>query len=519
MRFKGALEDAIRGDSRRVIGGTARATKSAVMLPAREPEATTLPPGWRRHDDRWNGFALDLPAEWRVVVDGAKVYAFDALDDAVLFWPRATPADAPMSAVVDDVVRELAAGDATFEAWGAPGEGRVQTVMFRRRSREGALLRGALRVERHGPSAALVRGFQARAERQGEARTTVERIARSFTAVTAPKRLRTVDPTEGAWSVEHPEGWRVTGGVDRMRAQGGGIVVWRVEDPRTGASVGSDGAVIPMQDPSAGGWMGAMMGLAAPMMGGNARPFCDAATCVREVLLPLVQRQRPDIVIEQIAPDAEVERISRAQMEEPARRLGGTAELTACLAYSRYTEGGSAWRECAVVVAWRVVPSGFHMGGPMAPSGSWFISIGPVMRAHAGEFEATLPVLAAIARSFNANAGWEHREMDRAGQRMVADRMRAEQERAQILRDTMDYIHKVDAEITEHRQATNAEISRIGYNTVMGKEDVLDPDGYSHKVDSGYDAYWTRDDRILGSNSADLDSHLESDGWRKMKVF
>ncbi len=489
------------------------------MLPTREPEATALPPGWRRHDDRWNGFAFDLPPGWRVVIDGAKVYAFDDADDAVLFWPRATRGEASLASTTDDVVRELAAGDSTFEAWGAPAGGRSQTVMFRRASRAGATLRGVLRVERHGPEAVLVRGFQTRAERQSEMRPTIERVARSFTPVPAPRRQRTVDPSEGAWSVDHPEGWRVTGGVDRAKAQGGGIIVWRVEDPRSGASVGNDGTIIPMQEPAMGGWMGAMMGFGAPGMGWNARPFCDAPTCVREVLLPIVRQQRPDIVVEQTAPDAEVERITRAQMEEPARRLGGVAEVSTCLAYTRYNEGGVAWRECAIVVAWRVVPSGFHMGGPMAPAGSWFISVGPVMRAPAAQFETTLPILAAIARSFHADAGWEHREMDRAGQRMVADRMRAEAERAKILRDTMDYIHKVDAEIVSHRQATNAEISRVGYNTVMGKEDVLDSDGYSYKVDAGADTYWTRDDRILGSNSSELDSHLESDGWRKMKIF
>ncbi len=486
------------------------------MIPSHEPPP--LPAGWRRHEDRWNGFALDLPDAWRVVLDGAKVYALGG-DRAVLYWPLRTD-DGPLDRLVERVVSELAGGDVSFEAWGEPAGERARSVMFRRRGPAGAWLRGVIRIERRGESAAVVRGFQAPEGELDAARAECERVARSVRPVAGPRRVRTVDPSEGAWSVEHPDGWRVEGGVDRSRAQGGGIVVWRVEDPQTGATVLNDGLMLPMQEPhGVVGWMGAMAGFGSTAMGWNSRPYADAPTATREVLLPLARQRRPDVVLDEVTPDAEAERVTRAQMEEVARRLGGTAQSSTCLAWSRYTEGGTRWRECAVVVTWRVIPVGLGAYGNTAPAGHWFINVGPVLRAPAERFDALLPMLSAVARSFRADAAWEHREMDRAGRRMADDRARAEAQRAQLLRDTMDHIHRVDAEIVAHRQATTAEINRVGYNTVMGKEDVLDDDRRSAKVDAGYETYWTRDDRILGSNSSELDTHLESDGWRRMKVF
>jgi hypothetical protein len=501
-----------------ILPALARRTHRAAitMIPAHEPPP--LPAGWRHHEDRWNGFALDLPDAWRVVVDGTKVYALNG-ERAVLFWPLRTD-EGPMEPLVERVVRELAGGDPSFEAWGEPEGQRARSVMFRRRGPAGGWLRGVIRVERRGSSAAVVRGFQAPEGEVDAARAECERVARSVRSVAAPRRVRTVDPSEGAWSVEHPEGWRVEGGVDRSRAQGGGIVVWRVEDPHSGAAVFNDGLMLPMQEPHGMmGWMGAMAGFGPSPMGWNHRPFCDAPTATREVLLPLARQRRPDVVLDGVAPDAEVERVTRAQMEEPARRLGGTAQSSTCLAYSRYSEGGSRWRECAVVVTWRVIPAGLGAFGSAAPTGYWFINVGPVLRAPAEVFDETLPLLSAIARSFRADTAWEHREMDRAGRRMAEDRARAEAQRAQMLRDTMDHIHRVDEEIVAHRQATTAEINRVGHNTVMGKEDVLDVDGRSTKVDTGYDTYWARDDRVFGSNSTELDAHLESDGWRRLKVF
>lgn len=446
---------------------------------------------------------MDLPPGWHTMVDGAKVYALGEDDCAVLFWPLRAHDLPGMDELVSRVTREVAGGDPTFDAWCAPGEGSRRVVSFRRRGRDGRELRGALRVQRRGRDAVVVQGYQSPAGREAEIRPMAERIARSFTPVQGPEHVRTEDPTEGAWSVEHPEGWNVRGGVDRVRAQGGGIITWSVEDPRTGARAANEGTILPMREPSAMSWMG---------LGNDwrVRPFTDAESCAREVLLPIARAQRPDLVLDGTTFDADVQRLAEAGMREGAARLGGTAEVRACLAHTRFTERGVRWREVAVVVAWRVVPTG---------GGYWFISVGPTMRAPEDVFDAMLPTLEGIARSFRADPAWEHREMDRAGRRMVEDRQNAERHRAAVLKDTMDYIHKVNEEIREHREATRAEVSRIASNTILGKEDTLDDEGYSRKVDAGYDTYWSRGDTVVGSNSSDFDNHLAADGWKKLKVY
>lgn len=473
------------------------------MLSTHEPTPVDAHDGWRRHEDRWNGFAVDLPPGWRAVIDGARVYAAGEDGCAVLCWPLRAPEHQSMDVLAERVARELAGGDPSFDAWCAPEEGARRLVSFRRRGVDGRELRGALHIARVAKDAVMVRGYQAPASRESEVRRIAERVARSFAPQRGEERVRTVDPTEGAWSVEHPEGWIVRGGVDRVRAQGGGIITWCVEDPRTGARAENEGTILPMQEPSGMAWMLAGMDW-------RIRHFTDAETVVREVLLPLARQRRPDLVLDATERDPAVQRLAEAGLAEGAARLGGTIDVRSCLAHSHYTEGGVVWREVTVVVAWRVVPTG---------GGYWFVSVGPELRAPASCFDAMRPTLEGIIRSFRADPSWERREMDRAGRRMIEDRQAAERQRAAILRDTMDYIHKVDEEIRERREATRAEVSRIGSNTILGKEDVLDDEGYSHKVDSGYEAYWSRGDTIVGSNSSDFDSHLAADGWKKMKVY
>ncbi len=475
-----------------------------------------LRPGWRRHEDLWNGFSVALPEGWGAFVDRDRFLATNARDGslAAMLWPVSFAHPTNIEDAVSHVVRSLANGEPGFEAWVRPSDSdSARRVVFRRRSVRGEALRGELSVTLHGGRAALVRGYQCPETALAEGGPLAQAVAEGFALRESIPRERFVEPRERAFSYDYPRGWDATGSVDRGRtAQGGGVVVWSVEDPRSHARVQQQGVMIPMTVPT-GAFMGAW--------GGLQRAYCDAPTFCREVLLGLARQAHPDLTLERVDPSPEVEAFAKRALAPVERKLGAPATVSGCLAWTRYTEGGLTFRECAVVTTWIIPqpPNPMSWMTGVAPSQSWFGTVGPTFRAPEAVFEAHLPILRGIADSHRANDAWEAHEVDQIAIKMAHEAAAAERQRVETLRATQDYIHRTEREIAERHAATNAEIARIGYNTVMGKEDVLDADHQSYKVDTGYDSYWAKDDRILGSNSTDLDAHLESDGWRRMRVF
>ncbi len=480
--------------------------------------APTAPPpaGWRHVVDRWNAYAVDLPDSWKSFSDGDRFVATcaDDLSTAVLLWPMALERPAHIEEVTLQAVRAIANGEPGFEAWTPPssqGEGR-RRVLFRRRSARGAALRGEVVVALRGERAALVRAYQCPEAEVAATHALARRIAWSFSLVEGVAREHFVEPGERAFSFDYPRGWRASGRVDRARTpQGGGVVTWCVEDPRSGARVQNEGVMIPLYEPSPMAMFG----------GGLVHPYCDAPAFCRGVLLDLARRAHPDLRLDRVDPSPEVEALARRSLVPVERKLRAPATASGALAWTRYTEGGVAFRECAVVTTWivRAPPDPMAMMMGVASPNAWFGTVGPTFRAREGDFDEALPVLRGVADSFKNNDAWEQREVDQVSQRMDREAAAAARQRAQTLRETADYIRNVEREIAERHAATNAEVARVGYNTVMGKEDVLDADGQSYKVDTGYDAYWAKDDRIVGSSSSDFDAHLQSDGWRRMRVF
>jgi hypothetical protein len=496
---------------------------------AADDSQVSVPPV-RRITDRWSGVALDLPDGWHTLsaaASGGLVVACPTDDPsiAVLIWPMEVSLPVSFDELARRVATTIAAGAPDFEAWTPPdrpenpGWSR-ELLLFSRTTPWGVAVRGALRIAVDRGGLALVTGFQAPAARLSELLPLLDRILGSFAPVEPLAREPYIDPAERAWSIVVPRGWHASGRTDRSRSPTGDpTIVWSVEDPATRARASQDGVVLPMVSPAMG--MGGMMGM--PGGGWNVQPYVDAESFCRTTLLALVRQERPDLQLERTTREPWLELRFKADLRPLEQRYGSQATVSVCLATSSYTEQGLRFRECAAITTWKVPippnPTMLFTGVAGMMGEHWFCNLGPTLRAPAELFDDLLPVLGGIALSFRADQAWDRNEAGRIMTRMAQEAAAAEATRARMIKETQDYVHRVDQEIQASHAATNAEINRGAYNLIAGKEDVADGAGYSWKVDSGYDTYWQKDGVFVGSKSTDLDTHLDAEGWQRLKIF
>jgi len=486
------------------------------------------------HRDAWNGYSLDLPEGWRTnTAADTMIFAGDASGEAILVWPMAG-ADGSPGQMATRVAQILAGPDRTFQFWIKPGDASEACGLF---SRESGRIRGVLRLQILPQSrGVLATGYQAPSQQLEQRRQALEQILASFRPIQPLAREVFIDPSEGAFSVTLPQGWRAQGGVDRARnPHGEGAVVWLVEDPKSQARVAQESLVIDMVGGSLMGALGGLMGMFSgsgagttappglqfgglPMQvfqgqhGWKSQPFMKVEDYCHKVLLPVARPMRPDLRLEGVLHDPALDELARQSLRPVEMQLRAPVPVETGLAFATYSERNTTFRECSILINWAMPAGGL---GPQY----WFCSMGPVLRAPLPVWDEMAPILEGIARSFKANQTWESREIAGVSQRMTQERIQAEAYRAQLLRETMDYCHKVDEDIRQHREASQAEINRGQFNLIAGKEDVADSLGQSYKVDSGWDRYWLKNGEIVGSRSYDLDTHLEANGWSRLQIF
>lgn len=483
----------------------------------------------KTHRDAWNGFALEMPDHWRTHIGGDHlILAGDGAEEAVMIWSQS---QADLEQACERVGQLLAGQDPTFHLWSREVSSREKQLMF---SRQGDRLRGLVRVESmEQGGGVLATGYQGERTQLADRRQTLERILASFQWLPPIPRQVFVDPSEGAFSVMVPQGWKVQGGVDRRRnPRGDAAVYWVVEDPRSQARVAQESLVIDMVSGGLSGllgWLGQAFevapgsvppglqfaGLPLQLFQGQhawkAQPFLKVDEFCHKVLLPLATPLRPGLKLEAVLHDLALDGLARQMLAPVEQQVGARLALETGLVLVTYAEQGQTFRECSILVNWAMPPS---LGGQY-----WFCSMGPVLRAPLANWEEMAPLLEGVARSFEANTAWEGRQVAAAAQRMTEERLRAEAERARILKDTLDYCNRVNEEIRHNREVTQAEIDRGRFNLIAGKEDLADASGSTYKVDSGWDQYWLKNGEIVGSRSTDLDTHLEANGWSRLRIF
>jgi len=167
-----------------------------------------------------------------------------------------------------------------------------------------------------------------------------------------------------------------------------------------------------------------------------------------------------------------------------------------------YTEGGTRYLESVLTA---LVD---NRGG----AASWSNQHTLALRAPLAEAARWRPVLEIIRQSLQFNPQW------------VAAYVRAQGQRAEMARETMEYIQRIDREILENRRKTHADIRHESYLFLTGQEEYVNP--FTREVEqdtSEYKHRWTNaggeriysDDRDFDPNKVRELNNVE---WKKTLV-
>ena len=93
------------------------------------------------------------------------------------------------------------------------------------------------------------------------------------------------------------------------------------------------------------------------------------------------------------------------------------------------------------------------------------------LRTPAGEYARWVPIFDVVQRSVRVNPQW------------VMGEVQGQIQRGEIARRTQAEVQKLDHEIVEHRQKTNAEISNDMYLNLTDQEEYVNP--FNNEVETG----------------------------------
>jgi len=449
----------------------------------------------KTHVDRWQGFAIDLPDGWQATPqqDGLLVaHAEGDFARAAFIWPIARREGETIDEIVKQVVRGVSRHFTGIEAWTPPPAGdkerELRQVVLRGNAPGNVPVRACVRVAGDARTA-FATGFAVPEAEVAEKVPLLEYVLASFRLVEPLPREVFVEPNEGAFSLLYPKGWQARGRVQRSGGQGGPVTTpWSIEDPATRARVGDDGTSLAFFVPTGG-------------------PYTPADAFARGRLIAAAKQRRPDIELEKVVVDEDLQAARKKQLDGVAARVGARATVSTAIVWTHYAEGGVRFREVTVVQDWCL----------SSLANQWASTLGPSLRAPVAAFEDAAPVLVGIASSFRVNEAWDAREIDTIQRRMAQDRVEAARNIARIQQEGFEHVRSVYSQMQANRTATMSEIQRKWGDVINQKQNLVDSSGQAIKVDSGYDTYWQKGGEIVGSDSGKLDSKLDEAGWTKLQ--
>ena len=267
------------------------------------------------------------------------------------------------------------------------------------------------------------------------------------------------DTTERAFTVLVPQGWYARGGIVRVDPGAAGGPANSIE-AKVDFSVHSDqqstvaayvlpsyyyttlaGAPAQSMYPEGSAYFGMeVLHLMDPVEFAVSKAFPYAHPGVSQPRVT-VQRDLPELV-----------NLYRASG-------GGVASANfsykAAMVELQYQEGGVNYQERMLVV---IEDRGLLVAG------QWSNLLTLAVRAPAGQLDAWEPVFRTISDSFVFEQEWLHKEI------------RGQITNAGVVADVQAEVQRIDAEITAHRQKTNAMINEQMYMNLTGQANYVDPD-------------------------------------------
>lgn len=440
-------------------------------------DETAMEPGWVRHRDP-TGFVIEHADDWSVQTDPAtgRVLVSGPAGEEIRIWPVFVPDGLDVGAATA-LLRRMTARVRPHARWDAAQPAGATAICFTGRDGPRRAIAALTWVPAPSGAAAFMYEVVATPERLHVAGDTVARILGSFRLVgrqldagersrssqEAPRYLTFRDPSEGAWSLEVPEGWTPQGGLLRLApvdVRHGFAAV----SASGGARIFSGDVRIPAYSlpTDAARFRGAVEGSAySPGYGVQMemRSFMTgqifAEFYVRSYLAPdcgqvsiTESRDRPDLA--EIGRQAGVARMVTA----------GQVAFSCQAPNGARFEGMCGARTNLLVGIWRVVDLYGYL-------------------AVAHEVASAREALAHAMSTFRADPNWVRMQL---GVTAHASAATAEATR---------FTSKVAAEVRGRREDSLDELARRRSNATLGVEDVTDPvTGRQFRVESGGDHYW-----------------------------
>ncbi len=227
------------------------------------------------------GLSIDIPEDWEMGT-GSIGNTFIALDgdqtvgvcwtQPVLWFLRSKQPPEKTAQELATVFKELSGVTVTPRATGKPDE---WELAFTSTSNRGSLKERWLCRQDNNTS--YVIGAQVRTEYAAAAQADIDAALASCQAIARPKLQRFLEPTENAYRMLLPEGWKWEGRVFRSEMVPG-YFTWKVQSPD--------------------GLTGAFS--APPGTFNIMTPYIPAGEAARQFLLPALQQQVPDVRLEKV---------------------------------------------------------------------------------------------------------------------------------------------------------------------------------------------------------------------------
>lgn len=275
------------------------------------------------------------------------------------------------------------------------------------------------------------------------------------------------EPKEYAFSLLIPKGWVTSGGIYRIDPTTGGGSGNAI-DAKVDFSVMSDpdGRVMMRFLPdmnyfdmrySPAGQMG-MFPTGSNYNGMMVSPFQDAGSFIKNIVIPYVHPALGSY--EEIGLRNSPELVEFTRKEDAF--IGILFTYDAGIMEISYEENGVSYREAIIAVT-----QDFGQIG----AGLWKNRHTFFVRAPEQDFESWAPVFGVIINSLNLNMKW------------FIGEVRGQVERGETNAEVLRRLQQMDAEITNHKAQTNAQINNDMFLNLTGQEEYVNP--YDNKIETG----------------------------------
>jgi hypothetical protein len=287
---------------------------------------------------------------------------------------------------------------------------------------------------------------------------------------------RVSEPREKAFSIIIPDGWQIEGGIFRVDplAQGGPSqsIAAKLDfavkkDPQGSVMIRWLPDVLffdPRMTPA--GQMG-LLPHGSNYQGMTVYPVMPAQQFISQIVFPYAHPQ-----VRNPQP-TEQKRLSalaqKYQQRVHATMPNTTFSYDAAISTFSYQEGNIPYRE----KIFTFIENWGQLG-----TGMWGNKETFLIRAPQDEYYKWEPIFSVIQNSVIINLQW------------LMGEIRGQKERSRIVIDTQREIQRIDREIVEHRQKTNAEIHNDMFLTLMDQEEYVNP--YTNKVEIGSNQWKNR---------------------------